>query len=540
MVTTQAAYRLAREPRGTPRARPKSAPAAPSKARPDGSRQRAPQPAGRSGWRAALAGVESVLMLAAGVAAAAVLAGAWEGSQSSERVVPGLTLAGEDIGGRERAQVEAVARAASERALDRELVLRAGSLTTTTTARALGARAAASVAGDQSTEADAIPTGGDVVERALSYGRSGRFLVDLRDRELARRGEIDLRIGLRFAEDRALAALRELAPEVDSLSLPTRLDLEARKLLPAERGTALLPYDSLSSVALALASGDDEIELAVADKPAVADPLAELTDQLSEPLDIGVVLGSFTTPYKTTAAAADRTFNLKVGAAALDGHLLLPGETFSFNAVVGERSADNGYRYAPGISGGQIIDMLGGGICQVASTVFGAAFFAGLEVVSARPHSRPSSYVDMGLDATVVWDTVDLVLRNPYDFPVVLHMSVSQGQVRGEVLGPRRPYRVVFERELVEALPYETVRRADPQLRTGSEAIAQRGMRGFVLERVRRLEHEGEAVDEQRWRLTYPATREIVRVGTNPEGQVPTPRELPPLRDPAGALRIAQ
>ncbi|MCA9683399.1 MAG: VanW family protein [Myxococcales bacterium] len=338
---------------------------------------------------------------------------------------------------------------------------------------------------------------------------------------------------MRFDSQKALEQLLGLAPAVDSMSLPTRMDLEARKIVPA---TALLPYDSLSSVALGLASGADSIDLAVAYKPPVEDPLGQIADQL----DIGVVLGTFSTPYSMDAGAGDRTFNLKVGAAALDGHVLMPGELFSFNEVVGDRSAENGYRWAPGISGGQIIDVLGGGICQVASTIFGAGFFAGLDVVHARPHSRPSGYVDMGLDATVVWDSVDLVMRNPYDFPVVLHMTVSQGQVRAEVLGPTRPRQVAFERTLKESLPFETVQRADPRLQAGTSVVAQQGMRGFKIERVRKIYEGGEVVREDKWDLTYPATREIVRVGTNPAGVVPEKKQLPALRDPAASMRIMQ
>lgn len=459
-------------------------------------------------------------MLMAGVAAAAVLMGAWETSQSEVLPVPGLKLAGVEIAGLDRADLEAVAAEAGERTLDRELTLRAGPVATTTTARALGA----------------TPEPGPVIERALGLGRSGDLLADLRARAQARAGEVDLRVGMRFDERMALAQLLEIAPDVDSMSLPTRLDLEARKVVAAQRGTALLPYDSLSSVALGLASGADEIELAVALKPPVDDPLAELADAL----DVGVVLGSFSTPYAMDADHGDRTSNLKVGAAALDGHVLLPGETFSFNEVVGDRGAENGYRWAPGISGGQIIDVLGGGICQVASTIFGASYFAGLEVVHARPHSRPSSYVDMGLDATVVWDSVDLVLRNPYEFPVVLHMTVSQGQVHAEILGPKRPYQVAFERTLKEAMPYETVYRSDPKLRTGAQVVVQRGMRGFKLDRVRKFYRGGEVAREETWELQYPPTREIIRVGTNPSGELPDTKQRPALRDPAASMRIMQ
>ncbi len=470
--------------------------------------------------RAALAGFEAISMFAAGIAAAAVLVGAWETSQAGDTPIPGLKLAGVEIAGLERAQLEAVAAEAGERTLDRSLTLRAGAIETTTSARALGAR----------------PEPGPVIDEALAFGRSGALLDDLEARERARAGAVDLRVGMRFDERLALAQLLELEPDVDTMSLPTRLDLEARKVLPAERGTALLPYDSLSSVALGLAAGAETIDLAIAHKPPVADPLAELADAL----DIGVVLGSFSTPYSMEPDHGDRTANLKVGAAGLDGHVLLPGETFSFNEVVGDRSAENGYRYAPGISGGQIIDVLGGGICQVASTIFGASYFAGLELVHARPHSRPSSYVDMGLDATVVWDSVDLVLRNPYEFPVVLHMTVSQGQVHAEILGPKRPYQIAFERTLKETTPYETVYRADPKLQTGAQVVAQRGMRGFKLERVRKFYRAGELAREQSWELSYPPTREIIRVGNNPAGLVPDHQSLPALRDPVASMRIMQ
>ena len=143
-----------------------------------------------------------------------------------------------------------------------------------------------------------------------------------------------------------------------------------------------------------------------------------------------------------------------------------PARPSPSNQVVGERSAERGYRYAPGISGGQIVDVLGGGICQVASSLYGAAFFSGLGLERQRPHSRPSGYVDMGLDATVVWPDVDLVLRNDFDFPVVLHMRVNQGKVSAEVLGPERPYEVAFEREVLQFTPYRSVYRDDERCKS--------------------------------------------------------------------------
>lgn len=503
-----------REVRAIPESEPESE-AAPRPATAPGERQ----PPGPR----VLAGLESLAMVAGLVAAAVMVGGAWRSSVTDDRVIEGVRLAGAPIGGFERARLEPLAVDLAERSLDRELILRAGTVDTTSSARALGA----------------LPFAEGVVDEALALGHTGNLLEDLRVRGQARRGEIDLRVGMRFDEQRALEQLVMLGPDVDTMSTPTRLDLERRKILAASQGTALLPYDSLSNVAIGLAAGLDVIELAVAHKPAIAaseDPLGLIADQL----DIGMVLGSFSTPYSMDVAVADRTHNLKVGAAALDGTVIMPGEQFSFNAVVGERSVEAGYRYAPGIEAGQLVDVIGGGICQVASTIFGAGFFAGLEIVDARPHSRPSAYVDMGLDATVVWPNVDLVLRNQFEFPIVLHMTVSQGQVHAEVLGPRRPYQVAFERTLKEAKPYETVVRDDPKLRQGADLLVQRGMRGFVLERVRKLYQGGEVVTTEVAELEYPPTREIIRRGTNPAGEQPERKPMPALRDPAASMRIMQ
>jgi hypothetical protein len=456
----------------------------------------------------------------AAVWTAAVLVGSYEQSIERETVFPGVQILGESVEGLDAEALAEAAGLAGERSLDRDLTLVAGESQRRVTARALGA----------------TPSPDAVVERALGHGRSSDFITNLRERELARDGRTDFVVGMRFDEARALDHLLAMAPTVDTVSLPSRLDLEAREVLPARRGTALLPYDSLSNVAVGLAAGQQEIALVTRTKPPVEDPLAPVIDQV----DISVALGSFSTPYSMDPKYEDRTHNLKVGAAAIDGVVLMPGDSFSFNETVGARDAESGYRYAPGISSGQIVDVLGGGICQVASSLYGAAFFSGMELVSSRPHSRPSGYVDMGLDSTVVYPTVDLKLRNDFDFPVVLHMTVNQGRVEAEVLGPRRPFQVAFEREVEEVKPYRTVFRDDGRLRLGHQATAQRGMRGFAVKRIRKLYSAGEVVKSEDWSLNYPPTTEILRRGTNPEGEIPEAKTRAPLRDPAAKLRVVQ
>jgi vancomycin resistance protein YoaR len=479
-----------------------------------------PKAGKRPRWRRWAARIEAVALAVGLVAASTAMGASYVEAQATHVLLPGIKVAGIDVGGLPEDVVVAIAAIAGQASLDRPMTLVAGEVETTTTARALGA----------------VPVPESAVEPAVAVGRTGHVLEDLGNRVAAQRGHIDIALGYRFDEARALARLVDLAPEVDRPSLPTRLDLEARKVEPARPGAALLAYDSLSSIAVGLARGADRIELVVQPKPPVDDPLADIADRL----DVSIVVGSFDTPYSTDLSERDRNHNLEVGSAAIDGLVLMPGEQFSFNETVGPRSAEAGYRYATGITSGQLVDVLGGGICQVSSTLFGAAFFAGLEIVAARPHSRPSNYVDMGLDSTVVYPTVDLVLRNPYDFPVVFHMKVSQGKVRAEVLGPRRPYQIAFERELQDVLPYKTIWREDDRLRLGTEDIVQGGRRGFKLERRRKFYQAGELTRTEKVELSYPPTTEILRRGTSPSGEVPEKKKRIPLRDPAAQLRLMQ
>lgn len=470
----------------------------------------------RLGWAA----LETAAIVAGLGWAAANLRAAHDAGQSAQTVISGVRIDDVDVEGLGRDDLNAVAQARGIAASAQPLAMVAGPVSTGATASELGAS----------------PWIDGAVDGALQVGRSGDAIADLQTRIRADQGEFDFRIGYTFDEARALSRLLVLAPRVETPSLPTQLDFDTRKVVPATRGTALLAYDSLSAVAIGLARGAETIELVVQDKPPVDDRLKDVADAL----DISVVLGSFETPYQTNATAADRTHNLKVGATAIDGTVLLPGEVFSFNEVVGERSAEAGYRYGTGISAGQLVDVLGGGICQVSSTIYGAAFFSGVELVRSRPHSRPSSYVDMGLDSTVVWPSVDMKFRNDYDFPVVLHMTVSSGKVRAEVLGPRRPYQVAFERELDEMLAFKTVIRDDSRLLAGHTRLAQRGRRGFKVKRFRQFIQGGDVVKDETWELTYPPTTEIVRRGTSASGKPAEKKTLPALRDPAPHLKIVQ
>src|SRR5262249_61849850 len=147
------------------------------------------------------------------------------------------------------------------------------------------------------------------------------------------------------------------------------------------------------------------------DAEAAAIPVARVeprvTSNVVSTLDVRAVLSEYETYFSRAGDQQRRGKNIDVGAAKLDGLVLSPGELVSFNQIVGERSEENGFQKSWEIFKGEMVEGVGGGTCQVASTFHAAIFFAGLEIVERLPHSRPSAYIPMGLDSTVVYPIVD-------------------------------------------------------------------------------------------------------------------------------------
>ena len=151
-----------------------------------------------------------------------------------------------------------------------------------------------------------------------------------------------------------------------------------------------------------------------------------------------------------------RNTNLRLACEALDGLVMNPGEVFSFNTVLGKRTADKGYQPAPAYVGDELVDSLGGGICQVSSTLYYAALLADMEIVSRTNHGFPVSYMEKGLDATVSWGGPDFQFKNSSAYPVKLSARVEGGYVKIAILGnDSRTYDVKIESRLVNTITPE-------------------------------------------------------------------------------------
>jgi vancomycin resistance protein YoaR len=340
---------------------------------------------------------------------------------------------------------------------------------------------------------------------------------------LAAKGSLPIRINT----DAAIAELRTLKSKLDRAPLDAWLDLENREVHPDTAGRGLDVFASLSRLETAARQGAPSVQLVDIAVPARTTVAGLGIDDISQ------VLGHYKTQF--SVGDRDRNFNLKLAASKLNGVVLQPGVEFSFNGTVGERSEQMGYKIAHVITAGELVDGLAGGTCQISTTLFGASFFAGLDIVKTTNHSRPSAYTPLGFDATVVWPDTDLKLKNPYEFPVVIHYRVANGEAVVEILGKARPYdKVVFERKVIEETPFTSEERLDEEVPDGITSLDQAGFDGYKLERYRRFYKDGKAVKADKWIVTYKPVTEYVRRGTNkdPDAKAPPVKEIHPLHAP--------
>lgn len=326
-------------------------------------------------------------------------------------------------------------------------------------------------------------------------------------RASAKKGPIVLPVPLVVNAAHALPMMLALKDDLDRVPVDARLDLEKRKLVPEVLGRWLDVDASIAALEDGLEEGARSVALAFEmRKP------KRVASELKN-VKFNDVLGYFETHYDRSERSAARTFNLRLAASKLDGHVLMPGEIFDFNDVVGPRDEAAGYKVAPVIAQGQLVDGLGGGTCQISGTLHAAAFFAGLDIVERFPHTRPSEYIQMGLDATVVYPTIDFRIKNSFKFPIVLHETVKNGVVRAEILGPKRTRTVTMIRHIDSVIPYTEEERPDKNLPEGVRVLSQRGVPGFKLH-LYRIIRDGPNAIRQRFDDEYPPTTQIIRVGT--------------------------
>ncbi|ADI01145.1 VanW family protein [Syntrophothermus lipocalidus] len=252
-------------------------------------------------------------------------------------------------------------------------------------------------------------------------------------------------------------------------------------------------------------------------------------------------LASYSTFYDSSNV--DRSYNLTTAARALNGAMVPAGQEFSFNRRVGPRELKTGYREALVILGDQFAPGVGGGVCQVVSTLYNACLLAGLEIVERHNHSVAVSYVPVGLDATVNYGSKDFRFHNNTGGPVYLAARAGGGKMTVKIYGQAYfKQRIRLERVIDQTVPFTVTEVPDKGLAPGEKKVKQAGVRGYAVRSFRIFYDEAGNVvrREALGRDVYKPLSQITLVGpalpVSPQPEVTEPEEedQKPVSPPAG------
>jgi vancomycin resistance protein YoaR len=286
----------------------------------------------------------------------------------------------------------------------------------------------------------------------------------------------------------------------------------APRVVPAHEGRVVdrdASMQALLTAALATAPDQRSAGLVVE----TAQPKVTTAD--AKAMGIVGVVGSYTTVY---GGDPNRLHNVQLVSQLLDDHLIAPGKTFSFNETTGERNADKGFLEAPVIINGELQTGLGGGVCQVSTTVFNAAFEAGLSIEERTNHALYISHYPTGRDATVNYPDTDLKFTNDTGHWLWLRTFAGSSELTVVLYGTPAHRRVEIQQSPLEVVSQPTIERVfDPTLDKGTRILEEAGEPSRSVS-VRRIVYDadGKVLYDTVWYSSYVSEPRVVRIGTKP------------------------
>lgn len=350
---------------------------------------------------------------------------------------------------------------------------------------------------------------GATADTAWRFGREGSWWTRLKNIRQAQAEGWPIPLKVKYNENKLDSILVQLQDTVNRPPRNATLSLDTGGIITEEDGRQLDLAMLKNWIEAALNRMDDgNIILPVtAIRPEItANELAEN--------GIKELVAMYTTAFNPEDV--NRTINVKLSAQRINGKLLYPGQTFSYNDTVGPREKDQGFKEAMEIINGELVPGIGGGVCQVSSTLYNAVILAGLQVVERTNHSKPLAYVPLGRDATVVYNSLDFKFKNDSPSPVMIMAETIGDKLNIGIFGQRaldKNIDIVIASQ--RAIQPAIVKKADPALAPGEKKVEKPGKPGYdvVVMRVIRDNAGNELKREVLSRDKYAPDSTIVRTG---------------------------
>jgi vancomycin resistance protein YoaR len=312
--------------------------------------------------------------------------------------------------------------------------------------------------------------------------------------------------------------LASILNSVKADPVPARYDAETKTIVESVRGVSFDMDAARAAVELAATGETVKIPLILTEPEITGEMLREtlFRDVLAE--------------QKTYIdGSSNRLTNITLASEAINGAILGPGDEFSFNGTVGERTAAKGYKSAGAYSGGRTVQEIGGGICQVSSTIYDCVLHADLEVTDRRNHQFIVTYLPVGNDATVNWGTTDFKFKNSTEYPLRIDASVDGRYLTVKLAGTKLGggY-VTTESETISTKDFKTVEIEDESIEPGTTKLDTAGHYGYVVDTYKYRYDENGTLLEKEFvsRSTYNAQNKIILVpaGTLTAMETETPQ----------------
>lgn len=368
----------------------------------------------------------------------------------------------------------------------------------------------------------------DSVEKAYMLGKKGNIFERLKamgktedsDKKFELLGTVDETLLYKYVEENCTVF------DVKAKNSKLKLVNGSFQATRSQNGMKILVDDTVILLKNALS---DKLSTEPLDVTAVVKVMkAKYTkEQVSKCKDL---LGSYSTSYATSSSA--RKTNVQVAAERINGTVIYPGKTFSTIKVIKDRTLENGYAMASEYSSGKVVDGIGGGVCQVSTTLYNAVINAELEIVERSPHSMVVGYVDVSRDAAIAGDYKDFKFRNNTDVPVYIAAVADGSTLSFRIYGEetRSSNRTLkFESKILETIePGEPKITEDASLPASYRAVTQSAHVGYKSQLWKVIYEDGAEVDRVQVNTSvYAAEPEYITVGKQEASPSPSPSENP-------------
>ncbi|NLV75908.1 MAG: hypothetical protein GX023_02835 [Tissierellia bacterium] len=328
------------------------------------------------------------------------------------------------------------------------------------------------------------------IDKAYSIGREGNIISRIKEIITTKKNGVKINLNSSYNKDKIYEITESIAQEIDMEMEEAQFHFNNGNInITDEVIGKKVKQEELAQL----------IETNIEDLSTIEIPVEIIYPTRTRELlsRINGVIAEYSTSFK--GSNKERIENIIISSKALSNDIIMPGDIFSFNEMVGPREKKFGYKEANVIIKGEFTPDVGGGVCQTSTTLYNALLLADVDIIERHHHSIPVKYVNIGQDAAVAYGFLDLKFKNNFDFPIYIHSRVVGDRIHIYIYGDRnaKDYSIKIESKIVETIEPQEEKVEDSTLAPGTKELVQQGRTGYKVHTYKHKIKNGKVVDTQ-------------------------------------------